>query len=70
MAQPFEGFVAKRTLSIRAKKEAYQVVLLRSGASDEETLKHMKPTELTEADIKDILSMYGASPEPIRVYKK
>lgn len=70
MAQPFETFVAKRTLSIQAKKEAFQVVLLRLGASDEETLKHMKPTELSEADIKEILSMYSAVPEPIRVYKK
>ena len=70
MAQPFESFAEKRTLSIQAKKEVYQVVLLRSGASDEETLKHMKPTELSEADIREILSMYSATPEPIRVYKK
>jgi hypothetical protein len=70
MATPFQSFIAKHTLSIQGKKDAYQIVLLRSGASEEETLSHMKLKELTEANAREILSEYSAKPEPILIEEK
>ena len=70
MAQPFEAFTAKHTLTPQGKKEAFQVVMLRSGASESETLSHLKLQVLTEADAKEILAAYREAPEPIRVYSK
>jgi hypothetical protein len=70
MAAPFERFISKRELTAQAKKEAFQIVLMRSGASEEETLKSLKIKELTEADAKEILAGYSVEPAPIRVYQK
>ena len=70
MATAFTGFIANKELSLEAKKEVYQVVLLRSGASDEEVLKHWKIKILTEEDVKKILGLYEGKPEPIRVLKQ
>jgi hypothetical protein len=70
MAAPFERFTSKRELTDQAKKEAFQIILLRSGASEEETLKNLKIKELTDAEAKEILAGYSSEPAPIRVYQK
>ena len=70
MAVPFEKFIAKRQLTLPGKKEAFQIVMLRSGASAEETMSHVKLKVLSLADAQEILAAYQAPPEPIRVYTK
>jgi len=70
MALPYEQFLAKHTLSPQGKKDAFQVVMLRSGASAEEAMRHLKLQELTENDAREILSSYQEAPEPIRIYNK
>jgi len=70
MASPFERFISKRNLTVQAKKEAFQIVLMRSGASEEETLKRLNLKFITDADAKEILSGYSSAPAPIRVYQK
>jgi hypothetical protein len=65
MADAYRAYCRGRSLSPRAKADVYLVVLLRSGAPDEEVLPRLKLQELTIADAKDILRLYKAPPEPV-----
>jgi hypothetical protein len=69
MATAYEAFTASKTLSIDAKKDAYQVVLLRSAASEKDVLAHLKLKVLTEQDAREIMSHFSGPPEPIQVTK-
>jgi hypothetical protein len=67
MAKPYELFTASREMSLEAKKEAYGVVLMRSGALDDEVLKHLDLKTLTKQDAKQIMALFTTAPKPIRV---
>lgn len=67
MATVYETFTASNTLALDAKKEAYQVVLLRSGAPEGEVLMHLKLKILTERDARNIMALFTNKPEPIKV---
>jgi hypothetical protein len=67
MAEAYQAFCTGRDLSHAAKSEAYQVVLLRCGASDEEVLRSTKPQVLTVGEVKEILARYRMPPAPITV---
>jgi hypothetical protein len=69
MANAFEAYTSKTNLSLEAKRDAYQVVLLRSAAPEIEVLTHLKLHVLTENDAKEIMKLYQAKPEPIIVGK-
>ena len=70
MAAAYEAFTTSRELSIDAKKDAYQVVMLRSAASEPDVLAHLKLKVLTEADAKEIMAHFSGAPEPIKVIKQ
>ncbi|HEY4416828.1 MAG TPA: hypothetical protein VGO57_14145 [Verrucomicrobiae bacterium] len=67
MAYAYQTFTATNNLAFEGKKEVYQIVLLRSGAPEDEVLKHSKLKVLTEAQAKIIMGLYTAKPEPIKV---
>ena len=67
MATAYEAFTASNSLTMDGKKEVYQVVLLRSGAPDDEVLKHLDLKILTEKDARAIMALFATKPEPIRV---
>ena len=67
MAAAYEAYTSSRVLTLEAKKDVFQVVLLRSASSEEEVLKHLKLKTLTEKDAKEIMARYTAQPEPIKV---
>jgi hypothetical protein len=67
MATVYATFTASKTLSLDAKKEVFQVVLVRSGASEDEALKHLELKVLTEKDAREIMALFTSKPEPIRV---
>jgi hypothetical protein len=67
MVTPYQRFTAKRFLTLSGKREVYQIVLLRSAAPDNEVLKRLNLKVLTEADAKEVLSMYSDTPQPITV---
>ncbi|OYW31049.1 MAG: hypothetical protein B7Z47_02270 [Chthoniobacter sp. 12-60-6] len=69
MAEPYKLFTTSRDLSLEEKKEAYRVVLMRSGAPDDEVLKHLDLKTLTEQDAKQIMALFTVAPQPIRVAK-
>jgi hypothetical protein len=70
MAGPFEAFVKKHSPNQQKKKEVYRIVLLRSGASEEETLKHHKRIALSDEEVKEIFALYTVAPRPIRIYEQ
>ena len=67
MATAYETYTTSRTLTLAAKKEVFGVVLLRSGAPEEEVLKHVKLKILTEKDARDIMRLFSARPTPVTV---
>ena len=69
MATAYEAFATSKALSIDAKKEVYQVVLLRSGAPEVDVIAHLKLKVLTEKDAREIMAHFSAAPEPIKVVK-
>jgi hypothetical protein len=69
MAAAYEAFTTSKTLSMDAKKDVYQVVLLRSAAPEQEVITHLKLRVLTEQDARQIMAHYSGAPEPIKVAK-
>lgn len=67
MATAYETFTTSRTLTLAARKEVFGVVLLRSGAPEEEVLKHLKLKVLTEKDARDIMRLFSTRPAPVTV---
>jgi hypothetical protein len=67
MAEAYTAYCASRNLSIDAKREAYQVVLLRSGTPDEEVMKRVDPKVLTRKNVAEILALYKVPPTPVVV---
>lgn len=67
MAHAYDAYVSSRTLSLAAKREVYQLVLLRSGASDEDVLQHAKLEVLSPDDAKEVLRNYTAPPVPVTI---
>jgi hypothetical protein len=65
MATAYETFTTSRTLTLAAKKEVFGVVLLRSGAPEEEVLKHLKLKVLTEKDARDIMRLFSTQPQAV-----
>jgi hypothetical protein len=67
MANAYRGYCEGRTLSPRARKDVYSVVLMRSGAPASMVLARVKLEELSQADAQEILKLYTDPPLPITV---
>jgi len=58
IADGYTRYCSKRLLSIEAKKDVFQLLLLRSMASEQEVLKHIKLKTLTVDEAKDTLKEF------------
>jgi hypothetical protein len=58
MANAYSRYVTGKDLSLEAKKDVFQVVLLRSGAAEDEVITHMNLQILTEKDAREIMKFY------------
>ena len=67
MAKAYESFTANRNLTLAGKKEVFQVVLLRSGAREDDVLQHIKLKVLTEKDAREIMALFVEQPKPVTV---
>ncbi|MDI3283649.1 Fic family protein [Polyangium sp. 15x6] len=67
MAQAYTSFCSQRSLTLDAQLEVFGLLLMRSGASDDEVLQRAKLEHLSLADARALLRGYSASPHPIRV---
>jgi hypothetical protein len=67
MAEAYSAYCSGKSLTPKAKLDVYQVVLLRSGATDAEVISRLNLKVLTKADARDILKQYKMAPTPIRI---
>lgn len=67
MAAAYTAYCTGRTLTLPARKDVYEVVILRSGAPDAEVLPQLKLGVLTVEDAREILRLYRMAPAPITV---
>jgi hypothetical protein len=67
MASAYSAYCTGRTLTLAAKQDVYQVVILRSGAPDTEVLPRLKLHALSVDDARDVLKLYRMDPMPITV---
>jgi hypothetical protein len=58
MATAYSKYVNGKNLSLEAKKDVFQVILLRSGAPENEVLNHLKLKVLSTDDAKEIMKNY------------
>jgi hypothetical protein len=70
MANAYESFTTTKNLTLDAKKEVFQVVLLRSGAPEEDVLLHLKLKVLSEKDAREIMALFHEKPKPMEVIKR
>ncbi len=61
MAKAYEKYVAANPRSLDAKKEAFKVILMRSMASEDEAIAHLKLSVLTEQEARTIMRSYPVS---------
>jgi hypothetical protein len=67
IAAAFEKFTSSKDLSLSAKKEAFGLLLQRSGTTEEAVIQHAKPVSLSLEDVRQIMSFYTAAPTPVLV---
>jgi hypothetical protein len=70
MVDAYERFTLNKHVEEHDKKqEAYDVILLRSRMSEEEVVKRINAAYLSKDELKEILSYYVASSQPLRIEK-
>lgn len=69
IAIAFSQFTSGRTLSLEVRKEVLGLLLFRSGATAEDTLKHAKLKYLSPEEARELVSLYKASPQPVTAVK-
>jgi len=67
MAEAYRTFCNGRSLPPEAKRDVYQLVLLRSQAPTDEVLARMRLKVLSEAEAKEVLRGYTMPPLPLIV---
>jgi hypothetical protein len=70
MAGAYRTFCSSRPLALSQKKDAMRVLLLRSGAPEEDVLKRLELKNLTVVDAKVIMRLYNLDATPIQVREK
>jgi len=59
MAEAYTGYCSKRNLSLDAKQDVYQVLLLRSTTPDaEKVLEYLNLKMLTPAEARDVMKLF------------
>jgi hypothetical protein len=70
IALAFTQFTSSRDLSKEARKEVFGLLLFRSGATAESTLKRVKLKYLTQEEARALVNLYKAPPQPISVERR
>ena len=69
IATAFTQFTTGRELPLETRKEAFGILLVRSGGTDEAML-YSKLKHLTLDDAKRLVSLYSAPPKPIQIEQR
>ena len=67
IAKAYESYCSTRELSLAQKKEIYEIILIRSMLSEEETLRQVDLNYLSVEDAKQVMRGYYLKPSPIIV---
>lgn len=70
IAIAFSQFTAGRNLSREVRREAFGLLLFRSGATADATLKQAKLKYLTREEARKLVNLYKAPPQPVSVEKR
>jgi hypothetical protein len=70
MASSFASFVQKYPLSPDARKEAFGLLLVRSGSDEQATLSGAALQHITKAQAIELVRSYSDIPKPIQVQSK
>lgn len=70
MAKPFEALAAQPSTTLEMKKEAFSLLLQRSGSSSEETLEKVELDVLSMQQAQELVDRYELEPQPILVAPK
>jgi hypothetical protein len=70
MAAAYQSFTQKHPLSLDAKREAFGMLLVRSAASEQQTLAGAKFQHLSRSDVEELLHLYSATPQPVQFEKR
>ncbi len=70
MAEPFTAFTSQSGITLDMKKEAFSLLLSRSGSPSTETLKSFDLTALSPQQAQDLLDGFMLDPKPITVTPK
>jgi len=72
IAAAYQSYCSAKTgLSVEAKREVLQILLVRSGTDDEaEVLGHLNLSILTRQDARDVLRFYRGGASPIEVERR
>src|SRR5262249_20201734 len=67
MAEAYRAYCADKTLTAQAKRDVYQVVLLRSGRQEAEVIGGVTLQPPSVSDAREVLRLYRVPPAPISV---
>jgi len=70
IAAAYTQFIKDRQVPIAQRREAFGLLLYRSGATAEETLQQAKLKHLTREEARRLVNLYKANPEPITAKKR
>jgi hypothetical protein len=70
MAQAYQSYCSTHSLSLRGKSEVLDLLLLRSGTSNETAISKFRPKVLTAKQVRDVVASYSRDAEPIIIERK
>ncbi|MDA1303627.1 MAG: hypothetical protein O2999_04910 [Nitrospirae bacterium] len=70
MASAYSSFTTNRTLTFEAKREVLGFLLQRSAGDEQSVLASAAPKHLTRPEVEQLVRLYAAAPQPVRVISK
>jgi hypothetical protein len=70
ITQAYQTFCSAQQRTLPQKREAYGLLLERSGTTDEDALRNYQLKTLSVNDAKEVLSYYRKAAAPIQIYQK
>ena len=70
MGAAYSRFTHDRALTLDAKREVLGVLLLRSATDEQSTLASAKLRHLSHAEAQELVTLYSAAPQPVKVLSR
>ncbi len=70
MAGAYERFIEGRQVDLNKKKEAYDIILLRSMMTEKEVIDKVNIDFLTTDEVEEVFGYYDVPPQPVKIEKE